>query len=46
MAKNRNVWRDGKVALKGFLLPLEDHRSTDTMHASVTTPSSDTSTLA
>jgi phosphatidylserine/phosphatidylglycerophosphate/cardiolipin synthase-like enzyme len=46
MDNNREVWKAGKAALKGFLLPFEDHRSTDAMHASVTTPPSDTSTLA
>jgi phospholipase D1/2 len=46
MAKNRNVWKSGTAALKGFLLPFEDHRATGTMHAQVTIPStSDTSAL-
>lgn len=46
MDNNREVWKTGKVALKGFLLPFEDHRATDTMHASVTMPSSDNSAPA
>ncbi len=47
MAKNRSTWKGGKMALKGFLLPFEDHRATGTMHAQVTVPStSDASAIA
>jgi phosphatidylserine/phosphatidylglycerophosphate/cardiolipin synthase-like enzyme len=46
MAKNRNVWKGGTEALTGFLLPFEDHRATNTMHASVTMPSSGNSEYA
>lgn len=52
MDNNHEVWKSGKAPLKGFLLPFEDHRATDTMHAQVTpppspsSPSSDTSAFA
>lgn len=46
MAKNRNIWKGGRKALTGFLLPFEDHRATNTMHASVTMPSSGNSEYA
>jgi phosphatidylserine/phosphatidylglycerophosphate/cardiolipin synthase-like enzyme len=46
MALNRSTWKGGKEALTGFLLPFEDHRATDTMHAEVTTPSSNNSAIA
>jgi phosphatidylserine/phosphatidylglycerophosphate/cardiolipin synthase-like enzyme len=45
MDKNHRTWKVGKVALQGFLLPFEDHRATDAIHASVTAPSSDNSAV-
>lgn len=37
---NHDTRMAGHQALKGFLLPFEDHRATATMHASVTLPAS------
>jgi phospholipase D1/2 len=39
MGDNRAIWKEGRAPLTGFLLPFEDHRSTATMHASITLPS-------
>ncbi|MFM0026317.1 phospholipase D-like domain-containing protein [Paraburkholderia madseniana] len=40
MAQNRDIQLAGKQKMTGFLLPFEDQRATNTMHASVTMPSS------
>jgi phosphatidylserine/phosphatidylglycerophosphate/cardiolipin synthase-like enzyme len=42
---NHDTRLAGHQALKGFILPFEDHRATTTMHASVTLPSSTNTAL-